>query len=677
VVSARAPSGIKFAVDFELDAESYQLRRAGRLLRLERIPMEILLLLVDRRNEIVTRKQIVARVWGEDAFLDTDNSINSAIRKIRHVLRDNSEQPRYIQTINGQGYRFIAPIVNVSDNAIPLPEAPALTPSNLDVPQPYSLNEGGLVARCAPIANDTSLPLPASDDTDEARSRGPVNLQSKSANGLRRLIVIATAALLFGGITATIARFRVNKPPQIPNSRLMLAVLPFENLTGDPSQEYFSDGMTEEIITELGNLDPHDLGIIARTSVMHYKGNRVSLDQVGRELGVQYVMVGSIRRDANRVRVTAQLIQTKDQTHVWAKEYDRELKDALILQGEVAREIADEVQMTLGSNIASLRPRSSVSPLHYQAHDLYLKGQYFFNRRTSRDLDHAISYFESAAAKDTQYAAAYAAIAASYAIKGGYSGQSQTQFMPKARSAALRALEIDDRLAEAHTALALIAQNYDWDWSTAEREFRLAIELNPNYATAHHWYAEHLMWRGRFDEALEESERARQLDPLSMIIAADNGAILFFSRQYDRAINKWRMVIQLEPKLRRAHLIEGAYVEKGMYAEALSDIESHSEIPASALSWSAYVYGRSGQQAKAHHALSNLLQLNNDSRIDPMLVAWAYLGLSDNERALAWLQKAYSQHSVELVTLKVNPGYDPLRSDPRFQHLLRRVGLAV
>jgi len=456
----------------------------------------------------------------------------------------------------------------------------------------------------------------------------------------------------------------------------MLAVLPFENLTGDPSQEYFSDGMTEEIITELGNLDPHDLGIIARTSVMHYKGSRVSLDQVGRELGVQYVMEGSIRKDAERVRVTAQLIQTKDQTHVWAKEYDRELNEALVLQGEVAHEIADEIQLTLGSNNPGLRARRTLSPLHYEAHDLYLKGQYFFNKRTERDLEQAISYFELAAAKDPHYATAYAAIAASYALRGGYSGQAQTEFVRKARSAALCALEIDDRLPEAHAALALIVQNYDWDWPTAEREFRRAIELNPNYATAHHWYAEHLMWRGQFDEALKESERARQLDPLSLIIAADNGAILFFSRQYDRAIDKWRMVQQLDPRLRRAHLIAGAYVEKGMFAEALSDAENHSEIPASGLSWSAYIYGRSGQTAKAHRALSNLIELNSNHLIDPMLVAWAYLGLSDKENALAWLEKAYTQHSIELVTLKVNPGYDPLRSDPRFQRLLRKVGLA-
>jgi TolB-like protein/DNA-binding winged helix-turn-helix (wHTH) protein/Flp pilus assembly protein TadD len=636
--------------------------------------MEILLLLVERRNEVVTRKEIVARVWGEDAFFDTDNSINGAIRKIRHVLRDNSEQPRYIQTITGQGYRFIAPILSVSESGISLPELSVL-PSNLDVPQPSSRKEREVALQLTPTTNDTSQRAPTSNDTDEAKSSGTLTSPSRSS-GARRFILIAAAAVLLGGVTATLTRFRFNEQPRSSNSRLMLAVLPFENLTGDPSQEYFSDGMTEEIITELGDIDPRDLGIIARTSVMHYKGSRVSLSQVGRELSVQYVMEGSIRRDAERVRVTAQLIQTKDQTHVWAKEYDRELKDALVLQGEVAHEIADEVQITLGSNNPALKSRSSVSPQHYQAHDLYMKGQYFFNKRTSRDLEQAISYFELAAAKDKQYAAAYAAIAACYAIKGGYSGQSQTEFMPKARSAALRALEIDDRLAEAHAALALIVQNYDWDWPTAEREFRRAIELNPNYATAHHWYAEHLMWRGRFDEALEESERARQLDPLSLIIAADNGAILFFSRQYDRAINKWRMVQQLDPQLRRAHLIEGAYVEKGMFAEAISDAKNHSEIPASRLSWSAYIYGRSGETAKAYHALSNLIELNSNHPIDPMLVAWAYLGLSDKESALAWLEKAYAQHSIELVTLKVNPGYNPLRSDPRFQRLLRRVGLA-
>lgn len=260
----------------------------------------------------------------------------------------------------------------------------------------------------------------------------------------------------------------------------------------------------------------------------------------------------------------------------------------------------------------------------------------------------------------------------------GYSMEPQAESISKARAAALKALEIDQNLAEAHTALALIVQSYDWDWQTAEKEFRRAIELNPNNATAHHWYAEHLMWRGRFDEAFQESERAAQLDPLSLIIAADNGAILFFSRQYDRAIEKWRSVLDMDPDFSRAHLIRAAYVEKGMFPEALADLEAHGPMVNAPWYWAtlAGIYGRSGRKIQAQRALHELLQLNRRKAIDPLPIAVAYAWLGDKDQALAWLEKAYAQHSTELVSLKVAPCYDPLRSDPRFEGLLRRVHLA-
>jgi len=354
----------------------------------------------------------------------------------------------------------------------------------------------------------------------------------------------------------------------------MLAVLPFQNLTGDAGQDYFSDGLTEEMIAQVGNLDPQHLRVIARTSVMRYKNSETPLDRVARELGVQYVIEGSVRRDADNVRIAAQLIQAKDQTHVWARQYDRRLTGLLTLQDEIAREIADEILLTLEGHSHAASPRPAVAPREYEAYDLYLRGQYFFNERTAGSLRKAIEYFQQATAKDPNYARAYTGLADSYALIGGYTSLPPTEFMPKARAAALRALEIDDHLAEAHTALGLIVQNYDWDWQTSEREFRRAIELNPNYATAHQWYAEHLMWLGRFDEALRESERARELDPLSLIIAADKGAVLFFSRDYDRAIEEWRSVLEMDPGFVRAHLIRAAYREKGMFPEALADIES-------------------------------------------------------------------------------------------------------
>jgi tetratricopeptide (TPR) repeat protein len=308
---------------------------------------------------------------------------------------------------------------------------------------------------------------------------------------------------------------------------------------------------------------------------------------------------------------------------------------------------------------------------------LYLKGQFFWNKRTPEGLRQAVDYFQQAVIKDPNYARAYAGLANSYALMGGYSGEPQAEFIPKARGAALRALELDENLGEAHAALALIAQNYDWDWETADKEYRRAIELNPNYATAHHWYAEHLAFLGRFDEALRESESARELDPLSLIIATDNGEILYLSRQYDRAIEKLRAVLEVDPNFLHAHIVEYVYVQKGMFSDAQVDLEKLRRVDASpwSLAQSAYVLGRFGHQAEAERAVDKLEQLNRRHQIDPAPILIAYVGMGNKEKAFTWLEKAYSQHSNVLATLKVDPAFDPLRNDPRFNDLLRRVGL--
>jgi TolB-like protein/predicted Zn-dependent protease len=457
----------------------------------------------------------------------------------------------------------------------------------------------------------------------------------------------------------------------------MLAVLPFQNLTGDAAQEYVSDGLTEEMLTQLGNLNPQRLGVIARTSVMHYKDAHTPLDQIGRELNVQYVLEGSVRRESERLRITAQLIQVKDQTHVWARQYDRELKDLLPLEGEVAHEIAEEIQLTFDGR-KEAGSQSAVPPQSFEGYDLYLKGLYFFNKRTPADLRVAVQYFQQAVAKDPSSARAYAGLAKGAAILSAYGNPSdEADFIPKARAAALKALEIDESSSEAHTALALIVQNHDWDWQTSEKEFRRAIELNPNDATAHHWYAEHLMWRGRFEEAFEQSERAHQLDPLSLIIAADNGAILYFSRNYDAAIEKWRSVQAMDPVFMRAHLIEGAYVEKGMFGEALADNEKLRPTISSAAywAWGAYIHGRARHMTEAEEAIHELLKIEKSGPVDPSAIAQAFAGIGDKDQALAWLEKAYAQRSNALTSLKVNPAYDALRGDARFRDLLLRVGL--
>jgi TolB-like protein/DNA-binding winged helix-turn-helix (wHTH) protein/Flp pilus assembly protein TadD len=622
---ASVPPSIRFGEELELDRSAYQLRRSGRPVKLERIPLEILLLLTERPGQLVSREQIAERIWGKGAFLDVDNSINGAIRKLRQVLEDDPEQPRFIQTITGRGYRFVAPVLAPAD-------APAEKPG------------------AAPP--ERALP--------RGRSRATLWLA-----GALALPLLFTAIL-----------WSRERGPDRPPGRVMLAVLPFQNLTGDEGQEYFSDGLTEEMITQVGNRDPAGFGVIARASVMHFKHTQDPPERIGHELGAQYLLLGSVRRDASTVRVTAELIRTRDHARLWAHQYDRQLSGLLTLQDEIAREITDAIQSSLGTRAPTRGAAAGPAPAP-DAYDLYLRGQFFFNKRTDADLRAAASYFEQAVQHDSGFARAWAALADADVLGAVYSIGPPQALVARARAAALEALALDSSLAEAHAALALIVQNHDWDWATAEREFRQAIALNPNYATAHHWYAEHLMWRGRFDEALRESERARQLDPLSLIIAADNGAILYFARRYDQAIDRLRSVRAVDPTMSRAHLLIAVYADHGMLDQALAEEARWRPLVAAPIHWSAlaYVYGRTGRTAEARHAIQELLRLSEREPLQARVFAWSYAGVGDTAQTLAWLEKAYAEHSGELVALKVSPAYDFLREDPRFQRLLERVGL--
>jgi TolB-like protein/DNA-binding winged helix-turn-helix (wHTH) protein/Tfp pilus assembly protein PilF len=639
---AGIPKTVRFGRDLELDLRAYELRRAGRALKLERIPMELLLLLVERRGELVTREQIVERVWGPEVFVDVDNSVNTAIRKLRQVLRDDPEKPRFIQTVTGKGYRFIAPV----EEDAPADVAPSAVP----------VSETGAARTDRPEAESPRVP-------------------ARSPSSRHRLIVLGLALTLIAGVAVYLEQPRARPLRR----RRMLAVLPFANLTGDPAQEYFSDGLTEEMIGRLGNADPKRLAVIARTSVMHYR-DRPSLDRIGRELHVDYVLEGSVRRDAERVRISAQLIQMSDQTHLWSRQYDRELSSLVAVQEEIAQAVADQIELTLEPGNRAGGAPALLSPEGYEAYDLYLKGRYFWNLRTADGFERAVAYFAQAAEKDPAYARSYSGLADCYALMSTYDLGSPMELMPKARSAAIRALDLDDHLAEAHTSLALIREQFDWDWESAEKEFRRAIELGPNYATAHHWYAEFLAFQGRFADALAESQRASRLDPLSLIISTDHATILYFAGQPDRAIEEFRSVLEREPRFLKANMVVWPYVQRGMYAEALAQIEKWRAIADETWSWAAEVYvdERLGRRAEARQALERLEQWGRDRPSDPMpMLPAAYLGVGENEKALDSLERLFRKRSSVIPTLKVDPLYDPLRSDPRFQELLRRAGMAI
>ena len=630
-------------------ARTRQLTREGVRLKLRPQPLQVLELLVLRPEDVVTREELRTALWPAETFVDFERGLNTAIKELRGALSDSASEPKYIGTLPKLGYRIIVPVERIA----------------------------------AEIAGAEITPAPWNQ---VERRRTWIVLASLRARywPLLSLLGLLTAAAIVAGVWAKTRS--APKDPVAGSGRPMLAVLPFENLTGDAEQDYFSDGLTEEMIAQLGRLDPQHIGVVGRTSVMRYKLDQRQLEQIGRELGVQYVLEGSVRRDAYSVRVSAKLIQVKDQTQLWSRQYDRELSSLLTLQGEIAHEISDEIELTFGGRGARRVPFGGNAPAlsekEVAAYDLYLQGLYFFNKRTSLGFEQAIQYFSRAIEKAPNDAPAYAGLADCYALISGYSMKPQTESMAKARAAALRALAIDEKLPEAHTALALIVQNYDWDWATSEKEFRRAIELNPNYATAHHWYAEHLAWQGRFDEALQESELARKLDPMSLIIGADNGAILYYARQYDHSIERFRAVLQMDPDFPRAGLAFYSYVEKGMYDEALLLTEQHRPGHRDGWYWSsvAYVYGRSGRRADADHAVAKMEQWikHEEKQHRPMDVATlvpAYVAVGDKDKALECLEKGYAEHANPMTGLKVDPMYDPLRSDPRFQDLLRRVRL--
>lgn len=630
--------------DFSVNPRARTLHKHGVRLKLHGQPFEILLLLLARPGDVITREELQAKLWSGDTYVDFEHSLNTAIKKLRRTLGDSADEQRFIETVPRIGYRFVAPV-----NFVEPPASAAIS-----APQIIAENSGGANAPAHPTRRNWALrfwPILA---------------------GISIVLIVSGAYLL---------RSRSPRRPQPSQTRLMLAVLPFENLTGDASQDYFSDGLTEEMIAQLGQLNPQRLGVIGRASVMHYRHNQ-NLQQIASDLGIQYVLEGSVRRDSQKVRITAQLIRISDQKTVWSREYDRELTSILVLQQEIAQEIADEIQLTLGDTRKRIAPARGLatSPTSYEAYDLYLKGRYFLNKRNAQGFQQAIDYFQQAIAKDPHYALAYAGLADSYALTSSYNLDPDENLIPKARAAALRALQIDENLAEAHTALALIAENHDWDWQTAGKEFRRAIELDPNYPTAHHWYAEYLAWQGRFDEALAESDRARQLDPLSLIISADRAAIFYYSRQYDRAIEQLRTVLDLEPDFPRANIILIlAYVQKGQFAQALADIEKQRRVDDSPGLWAlqAYVCGRAGQRVQARRALAKFEQLNRHEQLDPAAMhVLAYAGMGDKEKFFDAVQQAFQERSNSLTALKVDPMYDPFRADPRFQALLRRVGLA-
>ena len=662
---------IRFGEGYELDLRPRRLRRGSHVLKLERIPFEILLLLLEHRDEIVPRDQIVSRVWGQGVFLDTDNSIRGAIRKLRQVLKDDAETPRFIQTVTGQGYRFIAPVITPKEaSAASEPEASVVPTSDRDF---VSELDGWLQARRLRLV-EPDQDRTAEKATHAGTAHGPGNRKA-----YRWLFVGAVALLSVACLLSFLVVWgwrRASSPPTHSQGKIVLAVLPFENLSRDPDQEFFSDGLTEEMIAQVGKLNRDRLTVVARSSVAKYKGSNLAAKEIGKELNADYLVQGSVRRWSDRVRITVQLIQAQNQTDLWTESYDRELKDVLAVQDSVVQSIASQIHIALTeeqktrlANPPQTRP---------EAYEAYLKGRYYWNKRTGDGMQKAEHYFQQAIDSDPTYAAAYSGLADCNSGLTWHGFKSPADALPKAYAAARKAVEIDPQSAEAHASLGLVL-SHSWDWAGAEAEFRRALELDPQYANAHHWYGDYLSIKGRQDEALVEASRALELDPLNLMISTWVALRYYQAHNYSRAIEQARSSVELDSNFAAAHLLLGeGYVQAGLHGEGVSELKRAASLSGDSPLYTAQVavaLAAAGRKREALRIAHELETISRKRYVSPYGLAQIYAALNSNEDTFKWLQAAYGDRAVWMGYIAVDPIFDRYRSDHRFQELLGRIGL--
>jgi TolB-like protein/DNA-binding winged helix-turn-helix (wHTH) protein/Tfp pilus assembly protein PilF len=656
---------LRLGDDFELDRGAYELSRNGRTLKLERIPMELLLLLVERRGQLVAREQIIQRIWGKDVFLDADTSINSAIRKIRQVLKDDPEQPRFIQTVTGRGYRFIAAVTDVFPST-PTPAAQAAAAPN------QRLQSAGV-----PPFSPRHVP----DSISQASAKTEVRRHGIGFNGKRGAQAAAAAVivlLFLGAIGYWIGLRQSIVRPQFKT----IAVLPLQNYSGDPQQEYFVDGMTDSVISDLGRIQ--DLRVISRTSVTPYKNSKKSMREIASELRADAVIEGSVTRSLQRVRITVQLIDAVRDQHLWSESYEGETKNVFALQSQVARAIAEQVHAVVTPE--EQRHLSKNHVIDPDVYELYLKGRHIMERGGLEDVQHAIDYFQSGLEKDRDNALLYTGLADAYIDKMMDVHESPVEATTKARAAAEKAVQLDDSLAEAHTSLGMIKLSYDWDWAAAEHEFKRAIELNPGYPLAYVMYGQYLTMLGRQTDAMPYFEKAHRLDPLFGQSYRGEGYSCFMAHKYDEAIVQYRKALELEPDAITYFGLVLARAEGGDYATAISEAEKATKVDNSPLLLTslASAYARAGRRGDANRVLRRLQKIwdrqgtapawhtARTPYVCPYEVAGVYAQLGDNDRAFDWLDKAYRNRSC-LYWLRVDPRFDSIRSDTRFQELLAKM----
>ncbi len=629
--------------DFEIDLRSGELWMRGKRVRLQDQPFQVLSLLLERRGEIVTRDELKQSLWPVDTFVDFDDGLNTAIRKIREALGDSAEKPLFIETIPRRGYRFVGRLTDVRPGVVPL-----------------------LAEELKESPEQKSAGLSTSDSAVLATQKAflPTHWRALLA-GVAALAVFSVALVLYRSSSAKDA-----KQPPIKS----LAVLPLTNLSADPKQEYLADGMTEALIGRLSEI--HNLRVISRTSVMRFKDTHLSVPEIARTLQVDAIVEGSVIRDASRIRVHAQLIRAATDEHFWSESYDRELRDVLSLQSDVAQSIARKVEVTItGEEHARLSSARTVDP---QAFEDYLKGRYYWSKRTDDSMPKAALYFEQAISKDPGYGAAYSGLADCNSGLAWHGFMSPAEVLPKAYAAAQKAVEIDPQSAEAHASLALVL-DHKWDWAAAEVEFKRALELNPQYANAHHWYGDYLSIQGRHEEALVEAKRALELDPLNLMIGTWVGLRYYLARKYDGATEQSQNTVDLDPNFAAARLILGeSYVQQGKHKEGLDELQKAADLSGDSPLYMAQVgvsLALSGKRKEALRVIRELQDISSKRYVSPYGVAQIYAALNDREKTYKWLETAYRDHAVWMSYLAVDPVFDSIRSEDRFRDLLQRTGL--
>lgn len=625
---------------FEVNLEDYELRRNGLKVKLNEKPFQVLSLLLEKAGSVVRRDELRQRLWPADTYVDFDANLNTALSTLRRALNDSSENPIFVETIPRLGYRFVAPVIKMDEQG------------------------------------DQSLPPPASEPVAFV----PIStvVPEKPANWRNRVLLcsatLAALVLIAIGIVLYFRSIRHSTEAKSASLKETILVTPFENMTGDPTQDYLSDGFTDEMITRLGEASPTHLSVIARSTAMQYKGTHKTVEQITREQKVNYVLEGCMRRQGDRIRITAQLFCEGASGSLWTEAYERNANDLMTIQREVADHIASSLSLTLFPTPANpwTEDAAGINP---RAYDDYLKAVYQCRHLYANGPRAPLKFFQQAIDEQPSFARAYAELASCYQkeVRGGFLQPQQAY--PSARTAAQNALQLDSSLDQAHLVLAIVRYQYEWDWKTAENEFQQAIRLNASSEWAHENYAVYLMLLGRFSDALAEAQKAKTLDPLSLEMASSVSSVYMEARDYDRAIQECRRILDIDPKFISAHYCIGvSEIYQGKYDSAMAELKLAQSLGDSILVAKAIAHATKGERQQALQVIELLKQHAKKTYISPYSFAEIYSHLGDKQMALQLVQACLSERCGDVIFLNIDPDFDNLRREPKFKELLTQIG---